>query len=123
MREYVFLIVTALSLAGLASAGAPEAKQLGVPLYPGARYDDGLSKLYIKLTKSQEAAGIRTQILAAFTTAESVEKVAEFYRKNVKAPAGSDPSPSGWFPVGSGVEGQQSQESRVREPGGRLGRC
>jgi len=76
-----------------AVGGAPDAATLGVPIYPGARYDPALSRFYAR------EHGERTKTLAAFTTRDSLEKVAAYYRNNLKNPP-SFPS-AVWFLVGT----------------------
>ena len=90
MRTTSLVFAVVAILTAVASAGTPDAKTLGVPIYPGARYDDELGKFLFKTTK--------TKISAAFTTVDAVEKVAQFYRQQIKTPADWDAS-LGWFVV------------------------
>lgn len=74
------LFLSGSSLILPATGAAPNAATLGVPIYPGAKYDEGLSKHYNKI----KAISPSPKGTFAFTTADSVQKVAAFYRKNAK---------------------------------------
>lgn len=64
----------------LASGGTPDAATLGVPIYTGARYEPELSRFYAR------EHGEGTKTLAAFTTGDSVENVAAYYRRSLRNP-------------------------------------
>ncbi len=95
MRTLVLSFVALAVFSGATSSGAPDAATLGVPVYPGARFDDSLSKMYLKL--GVRAGMPAPKAFAAFATSHGIERVAEFYRTNLRPP---DPAlASTWFAV------------------------
>ncbi len=81
MKRILAAAAASLVLAG----GAPAADNLGVAIYPGARYDEQWSKLQAQV---QQAAGGGKS--ACYRTRDSVANVAQFYQKEgFKLNAGS----------------------------------
>ena len=68
------LLAAVFAPAVVAAQAAPSAEQLGVPIYPGARYE----------ARNSEGMSQPTEKYYIFTTADSLARVAAFYRNATK---------------------------------------
>ncbi len=79
MSSVALAIASLLMLTSLTAGGAPDAAALGVPVYPGAKYEQALSTLFTR-------ASAPGTTYAVFVTADAITKVADFYRPKLTSP-------------------------------------
>jgi hypothetical protein len=70
MKKMMIVIIVLLVVMGIDAAGAEE--RFGVPVYPGAKYDEATSR---SLKESMNIEAV------CFRTSDSVAKVVDFYKK------------------------------------------
>jgi len=71
------MLLSATVLLALAGGSVPAAENLGVPICPGAKYDEQLSKLQAQVT--QAMGGGKS---ACYRTKDTVANVVRFYQKD-----------------------------------------